>query len=356
MAQQIDYAALARQYGATSSTAPKVDYASLAKQFGGTSNSAPDVDMSNVAGAQGPLPTPAAHPSVNLRGGAGNLETIPAPDSEPGVVGALKTGVHNFGARVANSGVALLKPLISPISAGKDILARGGFPLTPDAIKAASYNPSGPDAGATVENMLGDAAMGLLSHGASSLVSDIPGMARTAIAGDVKKPMAGSNISPLERYQAAKRVGVNLPPAQATNSSLLKPLDWINREGLLNAPMHEKLGAANAAALTESTDELLNRMSPADPDTGGRIIQDRLRAPFVDLQNQAHEALEDLSPLGREQGGARLQSLLKGNQGELKTTGGEREQATRDAYGDLPISSYDPMRSTARTVLQQNEP
>jgi hypothetical protein len=110
------------------------------------------------------LPGLPDHPAVNMRGGEGNLETIPSSQSQPGVLGAVQTGIHNFGARVANNGLALLKPVLHPIQATNDVIQRGGFPLTPDAIKAASYNPSGPDAGATAANVLGDIATAGLLH------------------------------------------------------------------------------------------------------------------------------------------------------------------------------------------------
>lgn len=115
------------------------------------------------------LGQPAAHPAVNMRGGEGNLETIPSANSLPGVIGELQTGVHNFGARVANDGLAIARPIIHPHDTANDILNRSGFPLTPDAIKTASYNPSGPDVGATTTNLLGDAAFAGLMHGASSV-------------------------------------------------------------------------------------------------------------------------------------------------------------------------------------------
>ena len=168
-AQPIDYTALAKQAGAISSTPPPgaVDYAALAKQAGAISSTpaqpVPPVDMSNVAGA-GPmgLPQPGPAPLPNMAKYAGNLETIPS-GADPGIVGGVKTAVHNFGARVGNNLNALAAPVIHPIQTGNAILQRGGFPLTPDAIKAAGYNPSGPDAGATAANVLGDAATAWLT-------------------------------------------------------------------------------------------------------------------------------------------------------------------------------------------------
>lgn len=122
-----------------------------------------------VAGAPagGPPGIPAA-PAPNMAKYAGNLETIPS-NADPGVVGGIKTAVHNVGARVGNNLNALAAPIIHPLKTGSDIIQRGGFPLTPDAIKAASYNPSGPDAGATAANLFGDAATAFLTHKAGAM-------------------------------------------------------------------------------------------------------------------------------------------------------------------------------------------
>lgn len=100
----------------------------------------------------------------------GNLDTIPSSDSEPGVIGQLKTGVHNFGARVANNGLGLLKPLLHPQDTGNEILQRGAFPITPEGIKNASYSPGGVDKGSTAANLLGDiATAGIIHQGTTGL-------------------------------------------------------------------------------------------------------------------------------------------------------------------------------------------
>jgi hypothetical protein len=131
-------------------------------QYAAPSSDTPAVPAGVPAGVT--LGQPAAHPAVTMRGGEGNLETIPASQSQPGVLGAVQTGVHNFGARVANNGLGLLKPVLHPIQTGNEILQRGAFPITPDAIRATQYNPSGPDAGATAANVLGDVATAGLLH------------------------------------------------------------------------------------------------------------------------------------------------------------------------------------------------
>lgn len=330
--------------------------ADIASAF--SSMPSPAVDMSHVAGAQGPLLTPVAHPAVNMRGGAGNLETIPAADSEPGAMGAVKTGVHNFGARVANNGVALLKPFVSPISTGKDILARGGFPLTPDAIKAASYNPSGPDAGATAANVLGDAATGLLSHGASTLASGIPGMAKTAIAGDVNKPITGTNITPLQRFTSAKNLGVNLDAADATNSGVLKNVKKLNEHSLLGSNSYEKLGAANTSALQGSTDKFLTGLYDGDRESGGSAIQGALKQDHATLKNTAQQGFQDLdkatgnSPVpGAPDLGMSAKRIIAEQEPYFKQFPSLRPSRTMSVLDD--VSNLAPQDPTTKRLAQQ---
>lgn len=136
------------------------------------------------AGALG-LPQPGPAPLPNMAKYAGNLETIPS-GSDPGLIGGAKTAVHNFGARVGNNLNALAAPVLHPIQTGSAILQRGAFPVTPAAIKAASYNPSGPDAGATAENVLGDVATGFLTHQAAPVAG--------AAAENVGEGMQGKGV------------------------------------------------------------------------------------------------------------------------------------------------------------------
>jgi hypothetical protein len=203
-------------------------------------------------------------------------------------------------------------------------------------------------------DLAGDALAAYAGYKGGEAVAGVPSAAKRFLRGPVDEPMAGTDVTPRQRYDSAKRVGVNLPPAQATNSPILKPLDWINQEGLLSGGLHEKLRGQNTNALTGATDELLGRMSPFDPETGGTVVRDRLKSPFVDLQNEAHETLEGMSPLGREQGGTRLQSLLKDNQEKLHSEGTAEQTAVRDMEGDNLLQSLDPMRSTAKTIKDSN--
>src|ERR1700677_292505 len=112
----------------------------------------------------------------------GNLDVIPSSESEPGCIGGAKTAVHNFGARVANNGLSILRPLLHPEDTAHDILNRGGFPLTPESIKSSSYDPSGVDSGNTATNIIGDMATAGILHKAGAVVPKIGTALRSGAA------------------------------------------------------------------------------------------------------------------------------------------------------------------------------
>lgn len=152
----------------------------LQKQYGGPQTSSRPAGL--PAGMD--LPQLPAHPAVNMRGGAGNLETIPSSEAEPGLLGAIKTGVHNFGARVANNGIALVKPLEHPIDS---MLSHPGFANPSDMGGPIQTIINSPDKGVGVANALGDTATALLTakgmEGAAKLAPKIvPAIGRAGSA------------------------------------------------------------------------------------------------------------------------------------------------------------------------------
>lgn len=89
--QPIDYAALAKQYGGTSSpAAPAVDYASLAKQFGGTSAPAAAPTPAGLPAGQS-LPGVPAHPSVAMTPSILSRDVAPKGTLANLVTGAVKS-------------------------------------------------------------------------------------------------------------------------------------------------------------------------------------------------------------------------------------------------------------------------
>jgi hypothetical protein len=185
----------------------------------------------------------------------------------------------------------------------------------------------------------------------------VPELVRGKLAGDLNAPIPGTNgHTPATRYQAAQRVGVNPNAADATNSPLLDATRRANEHSAAGGHLYAQNNAANQTALTNATTDLADAHSTQAPETSGSLIESRLKAPFVHNQNDAFEQAEGMSPLSGEPARVKQQALLKANQEKLQTEGSEQEQAVRNEHGDAPIDSYDPMRSTARTILQQNEP
>lgn len=185
----------------------------------------------------------------------------------------------------------------------------------------------------------------------------VPELVRSKLAGDLDAPIPMTNgQTPATRFQAAKRVGVNLNAADATNAPLLEAVRRGNEGSAAGSHIYAKNNGANTAAWSGAASDLANAHSTLAPETAGSLIQSRLKAPFVQNQNDAYNMAEGMSPLSGEPARMRQMSLLKENQEDLHTRGSDQEQAIRDTYGDQPIASYDPMRSTAKTILQQNAP
>lgn len=224
------------------------------------------------------------------------------------------------------------------------ILQPGQAPPSPTAADASDY---GADA-------LGNLGAGLVVGGTAGKLMKIPGAAKDLLRGDVDASMAGTDITPRQRYTAAKSLGVNLPPAQATDSRLLKGVDWINSEGLLSAPMHERLQGKNLNALSDATEGALTRMSPFDPEEGGTTIQSPLRGGFVGLQNRTHDALGEMSPLTGTDAGADLQSRINGKQQALHDQAQQGYKDVAENYGDLPAFNHAQIVKTAEDIGQKN--
>jgi len=260
------------------------------------------------------------------------------------------------------AGLAATGGLIAPLAGASAILggagavmgAKGVYSGLKGAGKAYLYgNPAEGDEqlGETIPNALMMLPLGIEAG------RHVPEIVRRSIAGDINEPIPGmGGMTPASRFAAVKRLGINPNAADATNSPILQMVRRGNEGSAAGGHIYEKTKGANIEALTAATNDTLDAQSPSDPETSGRYIMDQLQKPFIDLQNRADDSISSLSPLGREQGGARLQSILKSDQQDLYQRGGDQEQAIRDQYGDMPIASYDPMRSTARTILQQNAP
>ena len=109
------------------------------------------------------------------------------------------------------------------------------------------------------------------------------------------EPIApGTTTTPRVRYQAAKRVGVQLDAADATNSPTLRMAKAVNQHSLLGSSAYDAAKMKNLAGLQGNTDALLNGMYAGDRESGGAAIQTALRQHQQGLQTAATEGFRSL--------------------------------------------------------------
>jgi hypothetical protein len=328
--QPIDYAALARQAAQETTTAtPKVDYAALARQAEAEANPAPtpnapngpyklppqttgfvDGLRNNLARNTAPMqPTGGflhdyvARPLVNTANRAGQDIASPLLDFVDGLNDTPEQTQAKGEAAFENSvlGRAMNDKDPNPSTAGSiaDALQFVGDAVTPFGIPAGSRArefvqdaKQSPMKAATnaAGDVLAAGMTGAVAHGAAK----IPGLAKEAIRGPVNEPIAGGTLTPATRYASAKRLGVNLDAADATNSPLLSAVKRVNSNSLFGGPTYDAAKAHNTSALTGSTNRFLDQMYPDDRESGGLAIQNSLKRNQQGLYGSASEGFESL--------------------------------------------------------------
>lgn len=240
-------------------------------------------------------PVPQIKPSI--------LDKNPHPLSVPASDGTVGTALQQFGGTVGQNIVGMVA---HPYDTAKGMLTFGkNDPIAARLSQAKQEWAT--DKPLAVMHGLGDVATGVITDGAlkgaGNVAKVIPDAARARLAASVDEPMVGTATTPRARFEAAKRLGVNLDLADATNSPVATSLKAVGRNSLAGEPVYEKAKAANIAALGNSTDQTLSSMSPLD----------------------------------REAGGVRLQDLLKEDQQRLKTASDVGHGEIHRDYGDMPL-------------------
>jgi hypothetical protein len=268
-AAPIDYAALADQ---ARHSAPKVDYAALAQQArtGGVDDP--------VAGA-GPMgtPQPAAHPAVNMQ------SSVLSPSL--------------YGNRLLDNAKGLVNPLLHiPSQIASYPGLKQGLPFVDPSKQGGPIQTilNNPDKGEGVANALTDTGTALALGKAIEAAAGIPSKLKSAVVGDINKPIPGTNTTPSQQYQSAQKLGVNLDAADATNSPFFKMTKVVNQHSLLGAGSYEKMNAANTSALQDSTDGFLYKMHAGDRESGGAAIQKQLKANQTGLYDSAQKGFDSL--------------------------------------------------------------
>jgi hypothetical protein len=140
------------------------------------------------------------------------------------------------------------------------------------------------------------------------------GAAKGAVTGDVNAPIAGSEppLTPAARYESMKNMGMQPNAAEATNATPLNLAEKVNQNSLTAAPTYARARAANLAALQRFTDRALDNLSPVGPEAGGAAVQQGLRTAQRNLQENATQGFTQLDDVAnRRLSGGTLQQTAK---------------------------------------------
>lgn len=228
-----------------------------------------DIDMSHVAGAEpGGPPTLSPHPAVNMQ------SSLLSPS--------------NYIDSAENAANGLVKPWLHPV---KSVMSYPGFVNPADGGGPIQDVMNNPDKGKGVANAVADVGTGIV---AGHLLS-APGAVKEFVRGNVDAPIAGSTATPRMRYDAAKRLGVNLDAADATGSHLLENVKHVGENSLFGGHLYDATKAANTGALQGSTEDFLNDLYPGDRESGGRTVRDALQRDHQGLRNNAENGFDELT-------------------------------------------------------------
>lgn len=262
----------------------------------------PEIDMSHVAGAgPGTLPQPSAHPAVDMQSSV----LSPTP----------------YLNRVEDTAKSLIKPWLHPF---KSVASYPGFVDPSKQGGPIQDIVDNPDKGEGIANALTDTGTGLALGGMTKLVPEhgpIEGTRRLLSSG-VDDPIPGEGETPRERFETAKRYGVNLNAADATNNPILRAVRHVGENSLLGGSTYDAARASNVGA----------------------------------LQTAANTTLDAMSPLSREEGGRLMQSNLESDRAGLESKAGDRYQDLSEAMGDRPIDGSESLGTLAQNIRDQETP
>lgn len=290
MAQAVDYAALAKANGATSSTPPPaVDYDALAKQHGAVSSTPPTsaapMTFARVNGQDVPLDEPSA---LELAGHAvrGALESLnPLP--------LLKTFYDEgtpLGAAI-KLGKGLTEAQLGQFAKGRQAYTQGRYSEAFGHTLAGVLPVVGP-AAANVGEEIGTGDPRTMAHGvgaaatllAPSLLSRAP-VAEVPVLPALKNP----NAAEAAAVAFADRAGIPVDAASATGSRAVRAVQHVADRSVGGMVVGDRAVAAQEAALHQVGEQLAGRVSPAPvvPEQAGQVLQQTLTRRVQDFHKEA---------------------------------------------------------------------
>lgn len=122
--------------------------------------------------------------------------------------------------------------------------------------------------------------------------------ARSSVVGGSKldEVINGDTVTPRQRYNAARDMGVNLDTAQATNAPVASRIKGVTEHSLGGASKFEENNAANVKALHEHSQKILDTASPAamSREDFGNTVKAKLVQDQQSLNEQAGSIYKDL--------------------------------------------------------------
>ncbi len=162
-----------------------------------------------------------------------------------------------------------------------------------------------------------------LAPGVIAAVKDPVDAVASMFRGNINEPVApGSPLTYLQRFKAAKNVGVNLDAADASGSPILVSGKRVNRDSFAGTSTYDRATAANLNALDQTATNYADDMSSLSRQDGGGLLKQELATDHAGLRNGATKDFQTLHYL----------------------TGG------------APVPGASAVGATARGILDQNAP
>lgn len=180
----------------------------------------------------------------------------------------------------------------------------------------------------------------------------------------LETPSAPGQMSPLDRYRAAKDMGVNLPAGQAVGTGPLNVAQRITERSMVGRPAYERTFGENLRALHQSAGQMLDEAHPEDvsrEELGNRVkaATSAHRAALKDEPGQlaaAQQLLNDIHPqdMTRTEFGATAKSAIEDHLKSIRDRENEIYEDLDQRIGDKRPKVRD-IRQSARNIYDANK-
>lgn len=322
---QVDYDALAKQYGATSSAPAQIDYDELAKQHGATSSESPQTWNARADTGQ-PLVTPLPGESFadTMKRAVAAGKTVTPGQIQAGTRQAIKQ-IPAVISSAGLSGPAVLGAgaLLPDLAASAVPSQIAGSTLLGTAAQGAAAGATGAAATDILTQPLQGqnpfSVAGLKQAGKSALLGGATGASVSAAAYGIGKglqavgwlpsqsaaraPVAGSiqpslNVSSRDVQEYANEKGIRLTPWQATQEPAAGQLQAVGERSVIGSKPLSEAVQENAAKFLKGINDFADDLDPrglgATTDSAGNTIKQAVQVAKDVAHENASFAYKDL--------------------------------------------------------------